>query len=142
MNDTVEKVYYDEGGFRVTSARFVAGNTTYPMGTIQAVSKNVKPAELGGVVAALWLGWICGVAGVVAMIGTGLQGEGAGCSWTLLVLGVFLIPIGHGAKRGIHTTYSVEVSTAAGTTQAITSRSEADVDRIVEALNHAIVDRG
>ena len=119
-----EKIYFDEGNVKVTRARFIVPGQTHAMSGVTSVraSKNqpVKgPAIMGGVGVLLLFG---GEIGVMAF--------GA-----LLIVGAVLWYL-KGAE------YIVVLSSASGEAEALSSKNADWIDRIINALNDAIVDRG
>jgi hypothetical protein len=130
-----ERVMFGEGGVTVTSARFIAGGQTYAMSGITSVKQGVThPPKLWPVLMIL-----LGVLMMVAVINDTEKNSpvalGVGVSIFLLVVGFLWLR----SKRPIH---AVVLTSASSETKAYTSRDEAFVDRVVRAINDAIVHRG
>lgn len=116
-----EKVFFDENGIKVTSARFIAGNKTHSMSGVTAVEAKIIPcnrkppiilAVIGIVIAFFhWAGFVF-IAGAAA--------------WLFLQKKDFV----------------VYLSSASGGSDAYINKNEAFIDNIVAAVNDAIVHRG
>lgn len=116
-----EKVFFDQNGIKVTSARFICGGKTHSMAGVTAVEARVIPinrkppiiiAVIGIVVAIFhWFGFVVIAAALV---------------WLFL------------QKKD----YVVYLSSASGGSDAFINKDESFVDNIVSAVNDAIVHRG
>ena len=117
-----EKVFFEYDDVKVNNARFVSGGQTYAMSNITSVkSTEKKPSRLGGILVLLVGGFI-GVNN--ALIG-------------LLIA----------AAAGFYlykqkTTYHVILATSGGETSALTTYQLEYLQRVIGALNEAIIHRG
>lgn len=135
---------YNANGVQVTSARFVANGTTFALANISSVQKIIVKADksmsLWAMVGAIAFG-ICGcgglsftaydnspiwrIAGVLGVLGA----LGLAALW----LAIIFIPKDR---------YAVRIHTNAGESNAFVSTDGSEIDRIVGALNQAIISRG
>lgn len=116
-----EKVFFDENGIKVTSARFICGGKTHSMAGVTSVEARVIPcnrkppiilAVLGIIIAFFhWFGFV-----LIA----------AGAAWLFLQKKDFV----------------VYLSSASGGSDAYINKNESFIDSIVSAVNDAIVHRG
>jgi hypothetical protein len=122
----LEQTFLNEGGMQVTNARFIAKGRTYPVNGITSVSLyEIKPRR-GAVVA-------CVVISLIAFFQSSNFGVMAGLLFlAFAIVGWFANP----------PTYSVRLMTASGESDAFTAKDRDQVQRIVQALNEAIVARG
>jgi hypothetical protein len=125
-----EKTFYsDETGVRVTSARLIIENTTYAMANVASVRSAVEdPNRLGPVILIA-----LGVLGVAAEI----SDRGAA-----LVFGIVLLGGGIAWLVTQKPTYHVRISSSSGEADALSSRRKDYIDRVVQAINEAIIGRG
>jgi hypothetical protein len=118
-----EHVFLNEGGIQVTTARFIAKGRTYVVNGVTSVSLyEIKPPRA-------WI-FVC----VLISIGGFIYGN-AGVGIAFLVFAV----VGWFANTP---TYSVRLMTASGESDAFTAKDRSQVERVVHALNEAIVARG
>jgi hypothetical protein len=122
-----EKVYYSDGAITVTSTRAVLGTKTYAMANVTSVAL-AENQELPGcgcmlVVVGLLLGFMLFNRDSVGIGVIGL---------VVVALGVVLIQ----QKK-----YVVRVGSASGEADALESKNREYVQKIVHAVNQAIVDR-
>jgi len=116
-----ERVFLDEGGIKVTSARFVCGGKTHSMSGVTAVEARVIPiprkypiilAVIGAIIAIFhWFGFVL-IAAAVA--------------WWIMQKKSFV----------------VYLTSASGGADAFTDTNEAFIDKIIAAVNDAIIHRG
>jgi hypothetical protein len=128
-------VILDEAAISVTSARLIASGQTYAMSGITSVKKGVAyPPKLWPVLMIL-----LGLLMIAAVIGNTDKSApvalGVGSSLFFLVVGFLWLR----SKRPI---YVVVLTSASSETKAYTSTDEAFVDRVIKAINDAIVHRG
>ena len=121
-----EQTFLNEGGIQVTNARFMTKGRTFAVNAITSVSLyEIKPPRA----------WI--VVCVLISLGGFLQASGAGAAVGISFLAFAVI--GWFANKP---TYSVRLMTASGESDAFTAKDRGQVERIVHALNEAIVARG
>ncbi|HAL65439.1 MAG: hypothetical protein XD81_0831 [Bacteroidetes bacterium 38_7] len=117
-----EKIYFEEGDVKVTNARFLTYGKMHSMANVTSVSKYViKPKRTGPIVLGI-IGLIC-----------------FAFKWwlaVLLLVGAVAWWITQKNK------YLVSLASASGSEEALTSTDEGFIDRVVNALNEAIAERG
>lgn len=125
-----EKVFFDQGGIKVTSARFIVPSQTFAMSGITSVKLLEEPASQLVPILGLMTGSLILLAGISKKDwGLGVFGLAmAGCSILWL------------AKQ--QPTHHVFLTTASGELKALTSQSRETILGVVQALNDAIVHRG
>lgn len=124
-------VYQDEN-IHVTNLRAMLQGKTYAMANVTSVSMfrqagNTTP----GVVAA--------VIGGFMLLGAVTDSELRGC---FLVFGLLILVIGIAILASTKDTYWVRIGSASGETNALSSTNRDYIQRVVNAMNEAIVRRG
>jgi len=117
-----EKQFFSYEDVKVTNARFVNGNQTYAMSNITSVKSFVqKPSRLGGIIVL-----VMGLAIVMntPIVGLAIAGSAA----------VYLFQQ--------KTKYHIMLATASGEVSALTTHQSDYLQKVVAALNEAIVYRG
>ena len=118
-----EKSYFKNEEVSVSTTRFQVPGTTYPVNSITSVTNFVIAPKRG-----LSIG--LGILGIILF----LAGE---ILYGVIFLGVaILIWIIQKTK------FAVRISTAGGQVDAIISTDQAEIGKIVTALNEAIIERG
>jgi hypothetical protein len=123
--------YSDEGGVRVTNSRLIIGPVTYAMLNVTSVSRAfTKPNRLGPVL-------LLAIGGLVVLASFSGKFE----------IGPFMIGIvfaGLGALvwKLQKTKYHLRIASASGEANAITSVNADQIDKIVQAVNEAMIKRG
>jgi len=121
-----EKTFFNEGGVTVTNSRFVVPGQTHAMSGITSVSKWITKPSMKLPIILIVLGIIPLFFGSIFWIVVGIA---------LIAAGVYLLiknkPV-----------YSVRLSSASGESNAIDSKDDKYIDKIVQAINDAIVTRG
>ena len=120
-----EKIFFNEGGITVTNSRFVVPGQTYTMSGVTSI-KSVRhdPSKKWPII-------LLGIGIIMLLSG----GDAAVPALLLIVAGVVWLYL-------IKPTYGVVLSSASGETEALTSKDGGYINRIVNALNDAIVSRG
>ena len=126
-----EKTFFNEGNVTVTNSRFIVPGQTYAMSGITSVSKWIQKPSLKWPLILILVGALFIIIPLFA---------GGGALWYLI--GIVLIGIGIFLLIRNKPVYSVILSSASGEADAINSKDEDFIDRIVQALNDAIVVRG
>ncbi len=117
-----EKVFFENADVKVTSARFVTFGKTQALSGITAVSSHyISPKRT--------LPIVLGVVGLICF----------SFSWVLAVLLIVLAVVWWVLQK---TDYFVRLESASGITDAFTSKDQELINKIVEALNDAIIHRG
>jgi ABC-type uncharacterized transport system permease subunit len=118
-----EKVFFENGDVKVTSARFVTFGKTQALSGITAVSSHyVSPKRTGPIVLAV-VGLLC------------LFAE-------QYILALVLIALAVVWWIMQKTVYFVRLESASGTSDAFSSKDQDLIFKIVDALNEAIIHRG
>ena len=126
MEPTVqnEKTFYQDGHVTVTQSRYVTHSKTYAMRNISSVHifEVVKSRKFP-----------------VAMIIVGLFML---CSDSARMVGFFILAFGVLLLFLIKNEFSVRISTNSGEADSIVSKDKLYIQKIVDALNDAIIHRG
>lgn len=125
-----EQTYHKDKRVTVTSARAIIDDSTYPMRNIASVSsRKIEPNNTGAMIAIL-IGLLIGMCAFV------------GESWAFILAGGTVIFVGVLVAATNKTKYAVRIGTSSGETNALTSINKAYIEKIVEAINTAIIERG
>jgi hypothetical protein len=122
--------YSDDHGVRVTNTRFIVGNVTYAMGNITSVKKSTEPPHRGLAMLLIAIG--------IASLLFAASDKNAG----IFVLGVVLVLVGGVMWRGARPTYGILIASASGESTPLTSRNKERIEKIIQAVNEAIIHRG
>ncbi len=124
MENQSETQFYNDGSVTVTQSRFVTRSKTYAMRNISSVHIfEIKKSRVGPIVMFL-MGLPFLFSGDVFWIGL-----------IIIVLAILWL-------FGIKNEYAVRISTNAGEANSILSQDKIYIQKIVNALNNAIVYRG
>lgn len=129
---TDETTYYDEGGVKITSARAVLGGKTYSMSNITSVSASAKSPPL-------FIPLIFGLVGMYFVM-MAMTGDRNNLIWWIVAAAC--IAIGVVIYRVTPTMHTVRIGSASGEANAYSTSSKAQIEKIVAAINDAIVKRG
>lgn len=129
--DKESTFYSDDRGVRITNARAVMPDgTTYSMANITSVRTGVEHANRKP-------GLVVGMLGLLVLgICAGLESTGG------IIVGVVVLGIGIAIAMMAKATYSVQIATAAGEKQLVTSKDNEYIKKVVGAMNEAFVKRG
>ena len=128
-----ERVIYEEGEVKVTTARAIFGSKTYAMKNITSVEMSKKEAS-GCAPAAL------AIFGVIAVIYSASSfGNSAVTGIVGILFGALLLAGSWYSQKASRPDYIVKVSGSSGESNALTSRDQAQIQKIVGAINEAIV---
>ena len=120
-----EQTFLNKGGIQVINARFIGKGRTYAVYGITSVSLyKIKPRR-AAVMACV----------VIAAVAFSQGGNGA-------LVGLIFLAFAIASWFMNPQTYSVRLMTASGESDAFTGKDRSQVERIVQALNEAIVSRG
>jgi len=118
-----EKEFFSYDDVKVTNARFIVGSQTYAMSNITSVKASEdSPGRFTPIA--------CVVVGVACLFGSVKE------------FGIFLILLGGVWLACLKTTYYVSLTTAGGESKALSSEQREYIEKVVAALNNAIVHRG
>ncbi|HEY98592.1 MAG TPA: zinc ribbon domain-containing protein [Dehalococcoidia bacterium] len=138
--ERAEPTYYsDAAGIRITSTRVIIpgrtsseGPSTYSMANITSV-KTVKRGPSLGVVIVMA---IIGACFIAAQYGFEMDNE------ILTVVGIVFIVVGLALAILLKPTYYLQIVSASGEIDALESKSKESIDRVVTAINEALIKRG
>lgn len=128
-----EKVIYEQGNIKITNLRAIFGDKIYAVSNITSVTRKEK-TNLSA-----FLPVVIIVVGI-AFISLALFNDVI--NWAIILYGIFMIIGGYFLALLLHTEYSVQIGSAAGETQAYTSKSITKVTEIVQAINTAMIQQG
>jgi hypothetical protein len=123
---------FQDANIHVTNLRTVLQGKTYAMANVTSVSTFVQPGNPApGVIAAL-------IGGAALLIGL-FSDDKFGCA---SIFGALLLVIGICVANAAKNRYWVRIGSASGETNALSSLDRAYIERIVNAMNEAIIRRG
>ena len=139
MNEVLaEETILDEAGVKITNQRAIIGFKTYAMSDITSVSLGRE--EPSNCVAFALV--VCGVAIASISMFIILSVPKSTIGWLVLLPAIVLIALGFLFVRPGRSFYFVRIGSASGEINALSSQNEAQIRKIVNALNEAIVRRG
>lgn len=122
--------YTDDQGVRVTSTRLIVGSTTYAMGNITSVSRTIQePSRMGPTVV--------GAIGIGFFIWAASESQAA-----LVFYGVVSLGLAALWWKGQKTLYGLRIASSSGESTPISSIHKERIEKIVQAVNEAIIGRG
>jgi hypothetical protein len=121
-----EREFLRQGGVVVTQARFIHGSQTFAMSNVTSVLSTKTDPSKGGAILLIVLGIVLIAAHQAATI----------------VIGLALAALGGWWLYSMKPTYNVVLRTASGESRAFSSKDRSLVERVVAAVNDAIVARG
>jgi hypothetical protein len=119
-----EVTFYNDAGVLVTQARYVTRSKTYAM-------RNISSVHTYEIVKSKTLPIILIVIGCLMMLAEGPRIMGG----ILLLIGIAILVL-------LKNEYAVRISTNSGEANSIVSKDRVYVQKIVNALNEAIIHRG
>jgi len=119
-----EKVFFDTGTISVSNSRFIVDGQTYAMGNVTSVKTGVEEAKKS-------TGILIGLFGLFVLFGA-----------KSIIWGIIIMIVGILLFIGAKNKYSVVLSTSSGENQALSSEDKTHIEKVVSALNEAIVSRG
>ena len=123
--------FYSEDGVRVTSTRLLVGSTTYSMANITSVRTSVMQPSRKGPLLLILVGLVL----LLVAANSHAMGGLAFMSALVIAAGIFWWI----SQKSI---YAVRIASSSGESSPITSVNEERIDRIVQAINQAIIHRG
>lgn len=124
MEPQNEPVYYQDNQVTVTQSRFVAFSKTYAM-------RNISSVHIFEIVKSKMKAIFLIILGLLLLF-----------SKEIFFVGIILIALGIWWFISIKNEYAVRISTNAGEANSIVSKDRVYVQKIVDALNEAIINRG
>lgn len=125
--------YYQDGAVTVTNARAVLGGKTYAMANITSVSMGMRPANrVVGIVVAL-------VGLVIAACSAAAGGD---ASFGGILFGILVLGAGIALTVMAKPSYIVRIGSASGEADGLVSKDREHIQKIVNAMNEAIIRRG
>ena len=123
--------YSDEGGVRVTNSRLIIGPVTYAMLNVTSVSRAfTKPNRLGPIL-------LLAIGGLVTLASFSGKFE-----IEPFMIGIVFTGLGALVWKLQKTKYHLRIASASGEANAITSVNADQIDKIVQAVNEAMIKRG
>ena len=129
---TQEIIIFENNDIKVTNLRAVFGTKTYAIANITSVEAK-RQNESSCLPVGLILAGILGI-----MIGFGNLGNDM---WWMMIPGAAICVAGFNMARAQKPTYVVQISSASGEIKAYVSQDKSYIDKIVEALNTAIIQK-
>ncbi len=123
-NARAEKVFFSLEGIKVSDTQFIAEGKTYDLEAVSAVKHGLIEPKRG-------FPAFCMLSGSFLMIFEDV----------FMFVGGFSIAVGMVAWFTAQTLYAVVIQTPDGDQQALTSPNSNDVDRVIRALNTAIINK-
>jgi hypothetical protein len=120
-----EIIFFQSSGVTVTQSRYIVDNKTFAMRNISSVHVGVIPAKRGFGILLIAIGFILLVSSADTRIG-----------------GVIVIILGTLFAFLPKDKFTVRISTNAGETDSLFSKDKKGIQKIVDALNEAMIHRG
>lgn len=124
METAQEKVFYQDKNVTVTQSRFIANGKTFAMRNISSVTNYRIEAGKGFAYFMIFIGFLFLFADSFRVFGG-----------IMIVIGILVIVIQKD-------TYAVRISSNSGEANALESPDEPYIQKIVDAVNQAMVHRG
>ena len=129
-----EEVIYTDNQVSISTSRIVLGATTYALRNITSVKMTFTPAKRGCAILLLIFG------ALTLLIGLGKgSSDGVGAVLGGLVVGGIIGGLGYLWMRSSKDDYHVLIASSSGEAKALTSKDKAYIEKIVTAINDAIV---
>ena len=129
---TEEKVIYEQGDIKITNIRAIFGDKTYTISNITSVAKMEKTTPFSFLPVSII---VFGIAFMTISFFNDVN-------WAIMILGVFMVIGGYFVAMLLRTEYFVQIGSAAGETEAYTSKNIAEIEKIVQAVNQAMIQQG
>lgn len=133
-----ETVLYEDPRVKITSARAVIEGKTYPIANLASVgmtTQNPSGCLPGGLI-------LVGIASLLIGLSTLFDSRAWDNNYNALVFGILMLVGGIAAQRASKPTYILSLSTSAGEIKALQSADQPYIQKLTDALNQAIVQRG
>ena len=120
-----EQTFFNENGVTVTNSRFITPGQTYAMSGVTSIRKlKITPSYKAPIITA-----------IIGFISLGFGDSGIAIGILLIIAGIAWFILNK-------PTFVVVLSSASGEQEALSSKDEEFISRVVNALNEAIVARG
>lgn len=131
-----EHIFLSENGMLVSVSRVVLGGTTYATSNLTSVTKRSIPASTGCSLLMIGFGLLCLLASLAAFT------ENAGQGFVMLLVAAAFFGGGILWLRSLKAEHKVVLSSSSGEVQALSSKDEQLIDRVIGAVSSAIIARG
>jgi hypothetical protein len=125
-----EQIIYSDNTVSVSTSRIVISGTTYALRNISSVKMTFAPAKTGCAIALI-------VFGALILIGSLAQGGQSIVAG--LIGGAVIGGLGFLWLRSCKADYFVTIASSSGEVRALTSKDKSYVEKIVAAINDAII---
>ena len=132
-----EKEFLKHKDVFVSNARVIIGGTTYATANITSVTKRITPAKTGCAGFLIFLGVIGIIVGFIV-----LNSDDANNGWPHIALALVFLGIGVLWYRSMKPTYHIVFASSSGQIDALTSKDGIFINKVVSAINQAIIYRG
>lgn len=119
-----EKIFYQDGGVRVTQSRYITNSKTYAM-------RNISSVHVFEIVKSRTFPVLLIIIGILMLLSDDVRISGL----VILAIGVLVLLL-------LKNEFAVRISTNAGEVNSIISKDRAYIEHIVNALNDAIIHIG
>ncbi|MFB9842504.1 DUF6232 family protein [Mucilaginibacter ginsenosidivorans] len=120
-----ETIFFQSGGVTVTQSRYIVDNKTFAM-------RNISSVQVGVILAKRGFGFFLLVVGLILAVSSN-DARTAGI--VVLILGALFAFLPKDK-------FTVRISTNSGETDSLWSKDRQSIQRIVDALNEAMIHRG
>lgn len=125
-----EEIIYNDSNVSVSTSRIVISGTTYALRNITSVKMTFAPAKTGCAVALIVLGALILIVGLA---------QGGQTIIGALLGGAIVGGLGFLWFRSSKADYFVTIASSSGEVRALTSKDKSYVEKIVAAINDAII---
>ncbi len=131
-----EQVFLNEGDVFVSNSRIVIAGTTYSTSNVTSVSRGQTAAKMGCAVVVLVVGLLIALSALME-IGRDTSGGILGLIFAAAIIGGAVYWLSR-----LRPTYHVVIASSSGETQALSSKDQQMIDKVVGSISEAIVHRG
>lgn len=139
-----ETELFKAGNITVTTARFITGASTFAIANIASVSRVRIPANNLAAILAVLVGGLAAMCSVVGFYFSRFDNSPAwiisgviGCLGGIVLIGLAVLIFVINKDK-----YAVQITTNAGQQNAVVSNDKDMIEKIVGALNQALIQRG
>jgi hypothetical protein len=123
-----EEIIYSDSRASISTSRVVIDGKTYALRNITSVKMSVTPANRGCAIALITVG------AILAMVGLAIKGGIGGFVVGLIVLGIGVL-----WAKAAKEQYHVAIASSSTEGHALTSPDRPYIQKIVDAVNEAII---